>query len=427
MNQLMLAIIIIVIVYFFIFTNKRIRTTSSFLGATVAIFLGLISFETAISYIDFSKLGIIIGMMVLTIIAKDSGIFQFLAIKVMRYSYDNPWKLFILLSLLTGILSSIFDEITTLLIMANITLAITDILEISPIPFLIAQIIFANIGGLATYLGTPVNIMIGSAARFSFFDFIYHTGPLAIILMLVSIYYFKKVFRKQIMNNKIPPEVIANFPKIKERDCITDKVLYKKTIMVSAIGLLLALFSHILNIDLVVIILLTAFTLLVLTPDKSVSSIFAQVDWQIIFFIIGLNILAGTLEEHGVINMLSQKILLVTKNNSIAINFLLLSSNTFLSSFLDNIPIINLAIPLAKHILKEMPSLNPVIWITMAIAANVGANGTIIGTATNLIVAQIAEKNNKPISFWYFFQIGFPLVIIHFLISFLYILLRYLI
>lgn len=426
MNQLFLTILIISIVYFFIFTNRRLRTTSSFLGAIVVIFLGLISFDAAVSYIDFTKLGIIIGMMILTTIAKDSGLFQFLAIRMMRLSYGNPWALFVLLSILTGVLSSVFDEITTLLFMTNITLAITSILEISSVPFLISQIIFANIGGMATYLGTPANIMIGSAANFCFFDFIYHTAPVAVILTIVSIYYFKIIFGKIILKNKAPREIIENFDRINERECIVNQGLFKKTIIVTSMAIFLALFSHIFQLDLVVIVLLAALVLLFLTPEKNVHSIYAQIDWAIIFFIIGLNILAGTLEEHGIINILSKNLLQITKENPISINFIFFTSNTFLSSFLDNIPIINLAIPIAKDVIKEIPMIDPIIWITVSIASNIGANGTLVGTASNLIVADIAEKNNQRIYFWYFFRIGFPLVIIHFIISFIFIYLRYL-
>ncbi|MDD2352339.1 MAG: SLC13 family permease [Atribacterota bacterium] len=426
MNQLVLTILIITLVYFFIFTNRRLRTTASFLGAIIIVFIGIISFDTAVSYIDFTKLGIIIGVMILTIIAKDSGIFQYLAIRMMRYSNGKAWTLFVLLSILTGLLSSIFDEITTLLFMTNITLAITSILEISSVPFLIAQIIFANIGGMATYLGSPTNIMIGSSANFCFFDFIYHIAPIAIILTIVNIYYFKIVFGKEMSNNKIPDEIINNFDKINEKECIVNPPLFRKTLIVTTAGIVFALFSHILQIDLVVIILLAGFTLLFITPDKSIHSIYAQIDWAIIFFIIGLNVLAGTLEEHGIINILSRTLLSITEGNTLSINFLFLAFNTFFSSFLDNIPIINLAIPIAKHIIKEIPVITPVIWITMIIAANIGANGTLIGTASNLIVAEIAEKNNQRINFWYFFRVGFPLVIIHFIISFSYIYLRYL-
>jgi len=427
MNQLFLTIFIISIVYFFIFTNRRIRTTISFFAAIIIVFIGIIPFDTAVSYIDFTKLGIIIGMMILTIIAKDSGLFQYLALRMLRLSSGNTWTLFVLLSILTSFLSSIFDEITTLLFMANITIAITSILEISSVPFLISQIIFANIGGMATYLGTPTNIMIGSSANFYFFDFIYHIAPIAIILTVINIYYFKIIFRKTIIKNKIPQEIIDNFDKINEKECIVNQSLFKKTIIVTSVGIFFAIFSHIIQIDLVVIILFAGFLLLFLVPEKSVHSIYAQIDWEIIFFIMGLNILAGALETLGIINILSQKLLQITKENTISINFLFLAFNTFFSSFLDNIPIINLAIPIAKHIINKIPAMNPIIWITMAIASNIGANGTLIGTASNLIVAGIAEKNDQRINFWYFFRIGFPLVIINFIISFIYIYLRYLI
>jgi len=426
MNQLILTIAIITIVYFFIFTNRRIRTSSAFLGGIVVILIGLIPFQKAVSYIDFNKLGIIIGVMVFTTIAKDSGMFQFLAIKVMRHSHGNPWLLLILLSLLTSVLSSFFDEITTVLFMANITIAITSILGISSIPFLISEIIFANIGGMATYLGTPTNIMIGSAAHFSFFDFIYHTTPIAIILTIVNIYYFKMVFSKTLLENKIPQDVISSLGKFKESECITDHALFKKTVIMIFIGIFLIFLSHELEIDLAVIILFLAILLLFLTPGKTAHSIYSQIDWGIIFFLIGLNILAGTMEEHGIINLLTQKILQLTRANFQYLDFLFLVSTTFLSSFLDNIPIVSLAIPIIEHIVIEFPSTAPIIWVTIALGSNIGANGTLIGTASNLIVAEIAEKNNQPLFFWYFFKVAFPLVIINLFVASIYFYFRYL-
>lgn len=426
MNQLILSLIIISVVYFFIFTNRRIRTTSSFFGAIVAIFFGLISFEKAISYVDFNKLGIIVGVIIFTNIAKDSGIFQFLAIKVMRQSRGNCWLLFILLSLLTGILSSFFDEITTVLILANITIALTSILGISPIPFLISEIVFANIGGMATYLGTPTNIMIGSAAHFSYLDFIYHTMPMSLILTIVNIYYFKIVYGKKLSENKIPENILSRLNKVKESECITDHILFKKVVILVIFGVILMLFAHKLALDLAVIILFISLLLLFITPGKSTHFIFSEIDWGIIFFLIGLNILAGTMEEHGIIKILTNKIIQLTNADFQYLHYLFLISTTFLSSFLDNIPIVNIAIPIIGHIANEFPVTYPVIWITIALGSNIGANGTLIGTASNLIVAEIAEKNNEPIYFWYFFKIAFPLVIIDLCIAIIYFYIRYL-
>ena len=426
MSQLFLTIAIITIVYFFIFTNRRIRMSSAFFGGIVVILVGLISFQKAVNYIDFNKLGIIIGVMIFTTIAKDSGIFQFLAIKVMRYSHGNSWLLLVLLSLLTGTLSSFFDEITTVLFMANITLAITSILGISALPFLISEIIFANIGGMATYLGTPTNIMIGSAAHFSFFDFIYHTSPIAIILTIINIYYLKLIFSKELLESKVPQNVVSRLETINEAECITDHKLFNRIILFIIVGTVLLLFSHRFDIDLAVIILFISLLLLFLTPKKPAYSIYSQIDWGIIFFLIGLNILAGTMEEHGIIDILTQNILQLTRANFQYLDFLFLTSTTFLSSFLDNIPIVNLAIPIIDHIVHEFPATAPTIWITIALGSNIGANGTLIGTASNLIVAEIADKNNQPIFFWSFFRIAFPLVIIDLIAASFYFYLRYL-
>ena len=228
------------------------------------------------------------------------------------------------------------------------------------------------------------------------------------------------------LKKKLPQSVISRLQKIDDKKCIVDYVLYKKVVIMIIIGIILIFFSHGLEIDLAPVILFLAITLLFISPGKSAHFIYSQIDWGIIFFLIGLNILAGTMEEHGIINILSEKIVEITRADFQYLDFLFLTSTTFLSSFLDNIPIVNLAIPIIDHIVQEFPSTAPVIWVTIALGSNIGANGTLIGTASNLIVAEIAEKNNQPIYFWYFFKIAFPLVIIDLFIASIYFYFRYL-
>lgn len=426
MTKLILSLIILIITYFLIFTNRRIRTTSAFFGAILAIVLGLITFDKAIDYIDFNKLGIIIGMMIFTIIAKESGIFQYLALKVIKYSKGNSLILLISLSLLAGFLSSILDEITTLLFLANITLAIAHILEISPLPFLISEIIFANIGGLATYVGTPANIMIGSAAKLNFYDFIYHTTPISIILILINIFYFVILFKNTFKKNNTQNDIILQLNKIDERKAITNFPLLKNSLLILGVTIIASFFSHLINLDLSIVYLLGAMILLFVSRDKP-DEIYAQIDWRIIFFLIGLNVLAGTLEENGFIEIVSSRLLTLTKGNINFLSFTILGVSTFTSSFFDNIPIIALAIPTIENISRYLGSSVTVLWWALALGANIGANGTLIGTASNLIVADIAEKNKQPIPFWYFFKIAFPLVILDLIIASIYIYLRYLI
>lgn len=427
MIKLTLSIVVLIITYFLIFTNRRIRTTSAFFGAILAIILGLITFDTAITYIDFNKLGIIIGMMIFTIIAKESGIFQYLALKVIKYSKRNPLILLITLSFLAGFLSSILDEITTLLFLANITLAITYILGISPLPFLISEIIFSNIGGLATYIGTPVDIMIGSAANLNFYDFIYHMTPISLILVIVNIFYLINFFKNTLRKNNIPTEIISRLNKIDEKKAITNPALFKNSLLILGIVLIASFFSHIINLNLAIVYLSGAIILLIISQDRP-DEIYAQIDWRIIFFLIGLNILAGTLVENGLIEIISSKLLSFSGENLNFLSFIILGLSTFMSSFFDNIPIVALAIPIIENISQHLGSTAiTVLWWALALGANIGANGTLIGTASNLIVADIAEKNNQPIPFWYFVKVAFPLVILNFFISLIYVYLRYLV
>ncbi|MEA3454703.1 MAG: SLC13 family permease [Candidatus Caldatribacteriota bacterium] len=426
MIKLTLSLIVLIITYFLIFTNRRIRTTSAFFGAILTIILGLITFDKAITYIDFNKLGIIIGMMIFTIIAKESGIFQYLALKVIKYSKGNPLILLITLSLLAGFLSSILDEITTLLFLANITLAITFILGISSLPFLISEIIFSNIGGLATYIGTPVDIMIGSAANLNFYDFIYHMTPISLILVTVNIFYLINLFKDTLRKNNIPTEIISRLNKIDEKKAITNPVLFKNSLLILSIVLIASFFSHIINLNLAIIYLSGAIILLIISQDRP-DEIYAQIDWRVIFFLMGLNILAGTLVENGLIEIVSSKLLSFSGENLNFLSFITLGLSTFMSSFFDNIPIVALTIPIIKNISHHLGSTNiTVLWWALALGTNIGANGTLIGTASNLIVADIAEKNNQPIPFWYFVKIAFPLVILNLIIASIYIYLRYL-
>lgn len=217
MIKLTLSLIVLIITYFLIFTNRRIRATSAFFGAILTITLGLITFDKATTYIDFNKLGIIIGMMIFIIITKESGIFQYLAIKVTKYSKGSLLILLILLSLLAGFLSSILDEITTMLFLANITLAIAHILGISSLPFLISEIIFSNIGGILTYVVIPVDIMIGSAANLNFYEFLYHMSPISLILIVVNIFYLINLFKDTLKKNNIPTEIISRLNKFYEK------------------------------------------------------------------------------------------------------------------------------------------------------------------------------------------------------------------
>jgi len=425
MNKLMLSVIILIITYVLIFTTRKFRTTATFLGALLCITSGLISFNQVISYIDFNKLAIFLGMMIFTIITKESGIFQYLALKVTKYSKGNTLLLLITLSLLAGLLSSILDEIITLLFLANITLAITHILEIPSLPFLIAEIIFANIGGMATYIGTPVNIMIGSCAKCNFHEFLLHLAPISLILMVISILYLTNYFKDIFKENQTNRQLIPHFDRIDEKKAILNPRLYKYSLIMLLITIIISFFTPLLSLDLGIVYLLGAFVLLLISKH-SPDTIFTQVDWKIIFFLAGLNILAGTLEENGLITIITSRLIPLSLKNFSLFSSSTLAFSGFLSSFFDNVPFIALASPIIKNMSSVLGANINILWWILALGANIGGNGTLIGSASNLIVADIAEKNNQPIPFWYFIQVSLPLVVINLIIAWIYVYFRYL-
>ncbi|MCJ7656953.1 MAG: anion permease, partial [Candidatus Atribacteria bacterium] len=270
------------------------------------------------------------------------------------------------------------------------------------------------------------NIMIGSAANLNFYDFIYHTTPISIILILFNVFYFVILFKNTFKKSDMRNDIILHLNKIDERKAITNLPLFKNSLLILGVTIIASFFSHLINLDLAIIYLLGAIILLFVSHDKP-DEIYAQIDWRIIFFLIGLNVLAGTLEENGLIEIASSKLLTLTNGGINLLSFTILGVSTFTSSFFDNIPIIALAIPVIENISRHLgPSIN-VLWWALALGANIGANGTLIGTASNLIVADIAEKNKQPIHFWYFTKVAFPLVILNFIIALIYIYLRYLI
>ena len=293
-------------------------------------------------------------------------------------------------------------------------------------PFLISEIIFANIGGLATYVGTPVDIMIGSAAQLNFNDFIYHMMPISLILVIFNIFYLVNLFKNTLKKNNIPIKLISRFNEIDEKKAIVNIPLFRNSLLVLSITLIAAFFSHLIHLDLAVIYLLGATILLIVSNDKP-DEIYAQIDWRIIFFLIGLNVLSGTLEENGLIEIISSKLISFTGGDLNLLSFNILGLSTFMSAFFDNIPIVSLAIPIIQNISQHVDMTLPVLWWALSLGVNIGANGTLIGTAANLIVADIAENNNQPIPFWYFVKIAFPLVILNLMISSVYFYIRYLV
>ncbi|MCS7464015.1 ArsB/NhaD family transporter [Paenibacillus doosanensis] len=424
-QQAIWAIIIFIVIYGLIVSEKIHRTILAMIGAVLMIVFGIVSQETAIHHIDFNTLGLLIGMMIIVGITADTGLFKYVAIKAAKGAKGHPRRILIALTVLTAIGSAFLDNVTTVLLMVPVTFSITKQLRVNPVPFLIAQIIASNVGGTATLIGDPPNIMIGSAVKeLTFMSFISNLTPIAVIIMLVYVPLFLLMFGKQI---KSTPELQRSIMEMDERSVITDRKLLRKCLL--ALGLtILGFFLHqSLHLESATVALAGACLLLLLTGEPMLEKAFHSVEWITLFFFIGLFVLVSGLVETGVIAKLAAEAVDLTGGNMVAASMLILWLSALASAFLDNIPFVATMIPMIQEMGNMgVANLEP-LWWSLALGACLGGNGTLIGASANLIVAGLAGKEGHPITFVRYLRYGFPLMILSIILASVYIYVRYLI
>lgn len=424
-QQAILAIGIFLVIYGFIIAEKIHRTIVAMIGGVLMVVLGIVDQETAIHHIDFNTLGLLIGMMIMVSVTAETGLFKFIAVWAAKKAKGNPVRIMVALALLTAIGSAFLDNVTTVLLMVPVTFSITRQLRVAPIPFLITQIIASNVGGTATLIGDPPNIMIGSAVKeLTFMAFIENLAPIAFIIMFVYIPIFIVLFRKQLQTS---PEQMNRIMEMDQKQLITDRKLLVKCL--SALGLtIFGFFLHqMLHLESATVALAGAFLLLLLTGEHLMEEAFAKVEWATIFFFIGLFVLVSGLIETGVISLLAQKAIELTGGDPIATSMLILWLSAIASAFLDNIPFVATMIPLIQEMGNMgVADLEP-LWWSLALGACLGGNGSLIGASANLIVAGLAGKEGHPVRFVAYLKYGFPLMLLSIVISSVYVYVRYLI
>lgn len=416
-----LSIAIFLITYAFIIADKIHRTVVVWLGAVLVIVLGVIHQEKAIEHVDFNTLLLLIGMMVIVGITRKSGVFEYMAIKSAKMVKGEPVALLVVLGLITAVASALLDNVTTVLLIVPVTYALADRLEISPLPYLFTEIIASNIGGTATLIGDPPNIMIGSATGLGFMDFIVNMAPPAIIILAVTIVIMVVIFKKDLTADK---SKIAQLMELNEVQSITDWKILKKSLTVLAITILGFLLHQSLHLESATVALLGA-GLLMLVSREEPEEVLISVEWPTIFFFAGLFILVGGLQVNGVISLIAQKSLQITGDSVLLTGTLILWLSAIASAFVDNIPFVATMIPLLQEVgqLSQIPLDS--LWWSLALGACLGGNGTLIGASANVIVAGMAERNGTPIKFMTFLKIGFPLMILSIIISNIYLFLRF--
>ena len=425
-DQTTIAVVIFITAYALIISEKVHRTIVGIFGAALMILLGILPQETAIHHIDFNTLGLLMGMMIIVNITGETGLFNFLAIWAAKKVKAQPVKLLVALSALTAVCSALLDNVTTVLLTVPITFSITQQLKVDVKPFLIAQILSSNIGGTATLIGDPPNIMIGSAVGLNFADFVLNLTLPAIFIFFVTIGILLLLYGKELHTQ---PELQDKVMSLDENAQINDPTLLKKCLFVLAVTISLFVMHGTLGLESATCALTGAGLLLLIacTQNESmIAKVLSKIEWLAIFFFAGLFVLVGALVETGVIKMLAAEAIQITQGSVEATAILILWMSAIASAFIDNIPFVATLIPLIKD-MGEMglSNLEPM-WWSLALGACLGGNGTLIGASANVVVASMAAARGRAISFIDFMKIAFPLMILSIIISTGYVWLRYL-
>lgn len=431
-NPQIVATVILLVSYVILFTEKLNRAVVALLGASVMIFAGILTQKTAIEGIDFNTISLLIGMMVIVNITEKSGLFQFVAIWGAKKVKAHPLGIMVVLTFVTAVFSAFLDNVTTVLLIVPVTFQITRKLEINPFPYLILEIFASNIGGTATLIGDPPNILIGSALKLSFLDFACNLTPAVIIVLLVLIGTFVLIWHKSLITTERNRVAVLN---INEKDSITNPRLLIKSLIVLLMVIIGFIAAEHIGIANGVIALFGAALLLGLYTagnnnherDENTENMLSLVDWTTIFFFCGLFVIVHGLEVTGVLQILGQWFIELTEGSIKKSVFLILGSSAVLSSTIDNIPFVATMIPMLKTMEPTMggrEAMMPV-WWALSLGACFGGNGTLIGASANVIVAGLAQREGHPLSFLRFLIWSIPVMLFSVFIAGIYLYIRY--
>lgn len=436
MTDFYLAIIIFFAVYVFIVIEKWHKTVIALAGASVVLLLKILSqheaFRTEEFGVDWNVIMLLVSMMIIVSIMRETGIFQWTAIKGAKLAKGEPFRIMAILCVVTAVLSALLDNVTTVLLIAPVTIVLANQLDIDPVPFLISEVLASNIGGTATLIGDPPNIMIASRAHLTFNQFILNLGPVVLIILVVYLFTIRFVWGSRL---KVRPEMKERLLAMDESQMITDPVLLKKSLFVMGLVILGFGLHGMLGLQPASIALGGA-ALLMLLSGREPHKVLHEVEWTTLFFFIGLFIVVGGLVKVGAIGLMSQKVLDLTQGNMFATSMFILWFSAIASAVVDNIPYVATMNPLIVDMAKglwpdktELELLHHVdllpVWWSLALGACLGGNGSAIGASANVIVCGVAERAGYPITFWRFTLYGFPLMVESVIIASIYVWLRY--
>lgn len=414
------AVAVFVVVMITIMTEKLHRSLAAITGAMIVLALHVMPFDAAMEHIDFNTLGVLLGMMLFVSVVKLSGVFEFLAIKCARLAKGDPWKIMLLFVLLTAVLSAFLDNVTTVLLIGPMTLTVCKLLDVNPIPFFMTEILASNIGGTATLIGDPPNIMIGSAAGYSFFDFILYDAPAVAIILVAILGVFYALYGRK-MN--VDDEHKARIMELDEHAQIKNRRLLKQSVVMTALVVVGFMAHGALGLE-SCIIALGAAGIIMLISGESIEEALSNVEWTTLSFFAGLFVIVGALAETGIIGMLANGLIDATGGNVFITMLVLLIGSAVISSFLDNIPFVATMIPILLAMESTGMDVTP-LWWAVSLGACLGGNGTLIGASANVVLSDISKKHGYEITFAKFFKTGFPIMLLTILIAGVYLVVRF--
>ena len=407
-----IAVAVFLIVILLIITERVHRTAAAMAGAVVLILTGVMSADKALSYIDFNTIGVLVGMMIFVAIVRQSGMVEYIAVRAAKAVHGDPWKIMVAFTLITAVLSAILDNVTTVLLVGPMSIAIARMLKIDPVPFLMGQILASNVGGTATLIGDPPNIMIGSAAHLSFMDFLDNTGFAVLFILAVLILLMKIVYEKKIELGTVDTGAIE---KLDPSKSITNRALMRKGIIVLICVIIGFMFHDKLGIE-SSIIALTAAAVMLVIGREDVDQAIQDVEWTTILFFMSLFVVVGGLTETGIIKELASKIIDATDGHPMVTMLVLLWASALLSSILDNIPFVATLIPLILAMQADGMDVTS-FWWAISLGACLGGNGTMIGASANVVLSDISTKHGYPITFKSYLKVGMPFMLLSIVIS----------
>ena len=432
LDPLWLSATILVVAYAILLSEKLNRTVVALLGAGVMIVSGVIDQDQAIAGIDFNTIALLTGMMIIVSVTRVSGVFEFVAIWSAKKVKADPMGILIALSIVTAVFSAFLDNLTTVLLVVPVALLIVEKLDVSPYPFLFSQILAANIGGTATLIGDPPNILIGSATGLTFMQFLTNLGPVSVLVLIVMVPIFRLLWGKGLVADEKRRERIMRF---KEADCIKDMVLLKKSLAVLTLviaGFIIGEHYHIrpgttAMLGAAVLLLVASWGQDAHNQAKRLHEAMLEVEWPALFFFIGLFVMVAGVEHAGLLTILGKALMDFTGGDPATTAYATLWLAAIVSAAVDNIPFVATMIPLVESMeagLGGKEALGPV-WWALALGACLGGNGSLIGAAANVMVSGLGERAGYPIGFFTFVKIGLPIMFLSVAIAHLYMWARY--